>query len=63
MNNKELEQLFKLCRKYGLKHYKTDTVELVFSDDMPIKPKETPSELKTEPAYTEEELLMWSAGN
>lgn len=64
MNLKELEGLFKLCRKYGLKSYTHDGIVLTFTDEMPEKVnKESSADPKTEPAYTDEDVLLWSAGN
>jgi hypothetical protein len=64
MNLKELEGLFKLCRKYGLKSYEHNGIVLHFDDEMPEKAsKADNAELKTEPGYTDEDVLLWSAGN
>jgi len=63
MNLKELEGLFKLCRKYGVKSYTNEGIVINFEDEMPEKKVVDNSEVKTEPGYTDEDVLLWSAGN
>lgn len=65
MDLKELEKLIKLCHKYNIKTISTPQVSLSIESIMPpkhkIKTEETPKEAE-EPQYTEEDILMWSAG-
>jgi hypothetical protein len=62
MNVKELEQILKVCKKYGVSHYKTPELELTCEVlDQPVAAAQ--ENLKTEPSYTDEDILLWSASN
>jgi hypothetical protein len=65
MDLKELEKLIKLCHKYNVKTISTPEVSLNIESFVANKPKlkaqETIQE-NQEPQYTEEDILMWSAG-
>lgn len=65
MNLKELEKLIKLCHKYNVKVISTPEVSLTIENIMPpkqkLKEQEAPKETE-EPQYTDEDILMWSAG-
>lgn len=64
MNVKELEQILKVCKKYGVSHYKTPELELTCDTTDSTAPVATGAEnLKTESSYTDEDILLWSAGN
>jgi hypothetical protein len=64
MNLKELEKLMKLCHKHNVKSITVDGVSLTIDSLIPPKQnfKEEPTQEKPEPEYTEEDILMWSAG-
>lgn len=65
MDLKELEKLIKLCHKYNVKTISTPQVSLSIETIVPPKKKsqdvEAPKEAE-EPQYTDEDILMWSAG-
>ena len=65
MNLKELEKLMKLCHKHNVKQITVDGVSLTIDTLVPRKQKVTLDEAlqeKPEPDYSEEDILMWSAG-
>lgn len=63
-NLADLKALVKMCRKEGIASIEVDGVKLVL-DEAPLRHKklktEEPENTKDMPAYTEEELLTWSA--
>lgn len=65
MDLKELEKLIKLCHRYNVKTIATPQVSLTLESIIPSKQKlkaeEAPKEAE-EPQYSEEDILMWSAG-
>jgi hypothetical protein len=65
MDLKEIEKLIKLCHKYSVKSISTPEVSLTIEALSPPKSKLKAKEEavpEEEPQYTEEEILMWSAG-
>jgi len=65
MDLKDLEKLVKLCHKYSIKSITTPQVSLTIDTLSPPQPKlkaEEPAQEKPEPEYTDEDILMWSAG-
>lgn len=65
MELKELEKLIKLCHKYNVKSIATPEVSLTLESIIPPKEKAKAEETKNEtqePQYTDEDVLMWSAG-
>lgn len=65
MNLKELEKLMKLCHKYNVKTISVEGVTLSIDNILPQKIKHSKIEEKpsdNEPIYTDEDILMWSAG-
>lgn len=65
MNLKELEKLVKLCHKYSIKTISTPEVSLSIEVLAPPKQKlkaDESAQEKPEPQYTDEDILMWSAG-
>jgi hypothetical protein len=65
MELKELEKLIKLCHNYYVKSIATPEVSLTLESIIPPKEKAKAEETKNEtqePQYTDEDILMWSAG-
>lgn len=73
MDLKALEKLAKACRKAGIKHYKDAQLEFTLSDE-PYRQtrtrkaknpqvKETDESTMSLDGLTEEQILMWSAGD
>lgn len=66
MNLKELEKLMKLCHKYNVKSISVEGVSLSIDTIMPQKLKSGKTNAEPvstpEPEYTDEDILMWSAG-
>jgi hypothetical protein len=66
MNLKELEKLMKLCHKYNVKNITVDGVSIAIEAHIAPKQKTKITEqtaASEEPQYTDEDILMWSAGN
>lgn len=66
MNLKELEKLMKLCHKYNVKNITVDGVSIDIESHIPVKQKLNKTDQTVsseEPQYTDEDILMWSAGN
>jgi hypothetical protein len=66
MNLKELEKLMKLCHKYNVKNITVDGVSIAIEAHIPAKQKLNKTDQTVpneEPQYTDEDILMWSAGN
>jgi len=67
MNLKELEKLMKLCHKYNVKSISVDGVSITVDTILPQKLKIDKSTMEqsepSAPEYTDEDILMWSAGN
>lgn len=65
MDLKDLEKLVKLCHKYSIKTISTPqvslSIEVLSPPQSKIKAEESAQE-KPEPQYTDEDILMWSAG-
>lgn len=63
-NLTDLKTLIKMCHKEGIKSIEVDGVKLLLGD-VPVSPRRLKSEqpeIKDEiPAYTDEELMTWSA--
>lgn len=68
---KDLKNLATLCRKYGIKHYKSNELELSFTEDAPIvnrksriaksKVESTEEQLGANLGdLSDEQLLFWS---
>jgi len=67
---KQLTKIIKLCTKYGLKSFKNEQVELVFSDEIQTELRNSKQksklvegqneEFKTD-GPSQEELLFWSS--
>jgi hypothetical protein len=74
-NYKALIKLANACRKAGIKHYKDSDCEFTLTDDAPqsaykkrqkSQPKVVNSDVDLDvqtDALTQEQLLLWSAGN
>lgn len=65
MDLKDLEKLVKLCHKYSIKTISTPQVSLSIEVLSPPQPKikaEESAQEKPEPQYTDEDILLWSAG-
>lgn len=64
MDLKDLEKLVKLCHKYSIKSISTPQVSLTIEVLSPPQPKLKAEEVqeKPEPQYTDEDILLWSAG-
>jgi len=65
MNLKELEQLMKLCHKHNVKQITVGDVSISIETLIPPKQKLKEKDViqeNQEPQYTEEDILMWSAG-
>lgn len=65
MNLKELEKLMKLCHKYNVKSISVEGISLTIEGHIAPKQKLTKAEESSqniEPQYTDEDILMWSAG-
>lgn len=70
---KALKKLADLCRKAGIKHYKSDKFEFTLSEDVPVsnykrqkaisKPTSTPDSPFVSDTLSEQELLFWSVGS
>lgn len=66
MNLKELEKLMKLCHKYNVKSITVDGVSIAIEAHISPKQRLNKTEQtipEEEPQYTDEDILMWSAGN
>lgn len=75
-NPKELKKLADMCRKAGIKHFKSDKFEFTLTDEVPLsqyklnkaKTVQTPAGSAYDPAtfqsdaLAEDELLFWSTG-
>ena len=63
-NLKELEALIKLLRKQGVSECTIDGIQMKLGD-VPLSKKVTESDEPAAPTktYTDEEILLWSAGN
>lgn len=66
MDLKDLEKLVKLCHKYSIKTISTPQVSLSIEVLSPPQTKKKADEVvvqeKPEPQYTDEDILLWSAG-
>lgn len=76
MTKEELKQILeaaKVCRKAGIKSFKTATFEFTLTDDAPepkkprgkskrVSEESTTQEILVENELTDEELLLYSAG-
>lgn len=64
-NLKDLESLIKLLRKQGVAECTVDGMHLKLGDPPPKKQSvdTTADEQISTPPYTDEQILLWSAGN
>lgn len=62
-NLKELESLLKVLRKHGVQTCTIDGIELKLGDAPAKKTEDDSRDLISEPTFTDEQVLLWSAGN
>jgi len=64
MQLKELEALLKMLRKFGVSEFSDNGVSLKLLADIPQKLKPGKEEnIQTDKTYTDEDVMLWSAGN
>jgi hypothetical protein len=65
MTLKDLENLLKVCRKYGVLSFAQEGISLTLAEQQPesrYKKRQEGTASQAEPELSEEQLLMWSAG-
>jgi len=62
---KDLESLVKMCNKHGVRNITVDGISMLLDGPPDLKTEESKAAdpIKTPDAYTDEDVLLWSAGN
>ena len=64
---KDLEAVMKLCKKHGVSQIEVSGVKLLMHPDVMPQPEVAsdagPTNLNSEQSFSDEETLLWSAGN
>jgi len=61
-NLKDLENVVKLCKKHGVRNIEVDGIKMQIEEVLEAKNGTAKEEASDANKYSEEELLMWSAG-
>lgn len=63
-NVKELEALIKMLRRHGVSEFEGHGLKMRIDTPLPQQPKNgTTDKVESEPTLSDEDIMLWSAGN